>query len=298
VRSNSFGAGSTGRAQDEGVARQEMLGQGLENRFPSDVVVVTRRGQNGADVRQTVRTGANLSVGTILWEVKWTATWSNDWLAKLKADQQRDGAQIAVIASAALPTGAEPVSRMEGLWVCDLHHAPLLAVALREILVQVAAYERANASRGDAAARVFDYIATGDFSGRISSMIKAISDQRTDSARGQRAMQQFWQAEDTRLRILEAGLASLVGDLLGLGATVSETARFDHLVPRDTEQREAVLPGTRGTTLRRVPFAVAGSTKRVMQVRISGRGRPAESGGQGPSSRTLLPRTPSTGLRS
>ncbi|HTV10348.1 MAG TPA: DUF2130 domain-containing protein [Acidimicrobiales bacterium] len=99
-----------------------MFGEWLKKRFPTDLVQVTRRGQSGADVRQTVRSPANLPLGMILWEVKWTAAWSNDWLDKLRADQQRDGAQIGVIASAALPRGADPVSRMEGVWVCDLHH--------------------------------------------------------------------------------------------------------------------------------------------------------------------------------
>ena len=45
---------ATGHAQDEGVARQEILGEDLQNRFPSDHVEVIRRGQSGADVRHTV----------------------------------------------------------------------------------------------------------------------------------------------------------------------------------------------------------------------------------------------------
>ncbi|HTV10349.1 MAG TPA: hypothetical protein VME20_00675 [Acidimicrobiales bacterium] len=129
-----------------------------------------------------------------------------------------------------------------------------LSVALREILIQVAAYEAANASRGDVAAKVFDYIATGGFAQRISSMIEVIVEQRSDSAKGQRAMQQFWRAEDTRLRSLEAELASMVGDLLGLGATLPEKARFDHVAaPAEVPATGVVLTPSRRIALQRVP---------------------------------------------
>ena len=245
---------ATGRAQDEGVARQEILGEDLQNRFPSDHVEVIRRGQSGADVRHTVLSGASIPVGKILWEVKLTATWSNDWLAKLKADQQKDGAQIGVIASAALPRRTDPVSLTDGVWVCDLDHALPLAVALRAILVQIAGYEAANATRADVACRVFDYIATGGFTQHVSSMCDTVTAQRIDSTKIQKAMQQFLKAEETRLTSLENELASMVGELLGLGATICDSVRFDHVATSTgVTKPRAVLVRVPRTALRRVP---------------------------------------------
>ena len=140
-----------------------MFGEWLTRRYPSDDVVVTRRGQSGADVQWTVRSISGARLGEIIFETKWAANWGADWLAKLRADQQRFGADIGAIISAALPKGADAVSQMEGVWVSDFHHALLLSMTLREIVVRAAAYEAANANREGVSARVYDYIATGDF---------------------------------------------------------------------------------------------------------------------------------------
>lgn len=105
---------STGSAQEEGLARQELFGEWLKSRYPSDEVVVTRRGQSGADVQWTVRSLSGTRLGDILFETKWTANWGNDWVGKLKADQQRLGVGIAGIVSASLQRVPTPCARWTG----------------------------------------------------------------------------------------------------------------------------------------------------------------------------------------
>jgi hypothetical protein len=45
--------------------------------------------------------------GIILWETKRTRGWSDGWLAKLRDDQRRSGADVALIVSKALPKHVE-----------------------------------------------------------------------------------------------------------------------------------------------------------------------------------------------
>ena len=138
--------------------------------------------------------------------------------------------------------------------MCDLDHALPLAVALRAILVQIAGYEAANAARADVACRVFDYIATGGFTQHVSSMCDTVTAQRIDSTKIQKAMQQFLKAEETRLTSLENELASMVGELLGLGATICDSVRFDHVATSTgVTKPRAVLVRVPRTALRRVP---------------------------------------------
>lgn len=218
---------STGSAQEEGLARQELFGEWLKSRYPSDEVVVTRRGQSGADVQWTVRSLSGTRLGDILFETKWTANWGNDWVGKLKADQQRLGVGIAGIVSASLPKGADPVCQMDGVWVCDFHHALLLSMALREIVLQAAAYEVANANREEVSAKVYDYVATGGFGRRVASMVLTMSNQRADWAKLETTVLRLCKAGETRLKCLERELALMVGDLLGLGAALPEEATIE-----------------------------------------------------------------------
>jgi hypothetical protein len=218
---------SKGSPQEEGVARQQLFGEALQSRFPSDTVIVVKQGQNGADVKHVIHDQGRRPLGLILWESKRAADWSATWLTKLKKDQQQVGADIAVLVSAVLPRDQGPVIQMDGVWVCNFAYALALGLALREIILKVASFQAANASRDVASAKVYDYIATGSFAQRIISMVETISCQRDHLFKEQRAQQQSWKIREAQLQSFETQLACMVGDLLGLGATIPEPARFE-----------------------------------------------------------------------
>jgi hypothetical protein len=69
------------------------------------------------------------SCGTIVWETKNTRHWHAGWLDKLKEDQRAIGANLAVIASTALPDGIVEFGRIDGVWVAGLRAWPALAVS-------------------------------------------------------------------------------------------------------------------------------------------------------------------------
>ena len=50
-----------------------------------------------------MRNNAAKECGKILWESKYTKAFAGGWIAKLKADQQEAGAELAVLATVALP---------------------------------------------------------------------------------------------------------------------------------------------------------------------------------------------------
>jgi hypothetical protein len=233
---------STGSPQNEGLAQQQLFGEALRTRFPSDHIEVIRQGKAGADVRQVVCDQAGRNAGVILYETKWAQQWSTAWPEKLRLDQQRAGAHVGVLVSAALPKGADPVSQTEGVWLCDFGHALLLAFALRDGLFKIARYEAANAAREGTAVRVFDYVATGVFADRVVSMVRTLSGLRDGLAKEQRFINQAWSAREKQHQSIEAALAAIVGDLVGLEAHVPQAARFDQdmtpALPPEAEANE------------------------------------------------------------
>ncbi|WP_239507726.1 DUF2130 domain-containing protein, partial [Enterobacter hormaechei] len=65
---------------------------------------------------QQVNGSIGQSAGIILWESKRTKAWSDGWLPKLRDDQRRCGADVALIISQALPKHIEQFDLVDGVW--------------------------------------------------------------------------------------------------------------------------------------------------------------------------------------
>lgn len=70
-------------------------------------------------------------------ETKRTKAWSDGWLAKLRDDQRRSGADVALIISHTLPKHIEQFDLVDGVWVAHPRCALPVAVALRQGLIDV-----------------------------------------------------------------------------------------------------------------------------------------------------------------
>jgi hypothetical protein len=92
----------------------------LARRFPQDVIVPVAKGARGADLVHEVRDGTLRVCGTIVWEMKNTRHWQPAWIDKVKADQRAIGANLAVVASTALPDSLVEFGRLDGVWVAGL----------------------------------------------------------------------------------------------------------------------------------------------------------------------------------
>lgn len=216
----------TGSRQQEGVARQDLFGEELQQRFPEDEVTITRRGQAGADVIHYVRTGG-LDCGLIVWECKRTANWSAAWPGKLAGDVQKAQGDVGVLVSEKLPAKMEGSGLVDGVWVCDFDHAVHLAAGLRYALIRISRYEAANAARADTAGKVYDYIATGEFETRYKTSERALDSMRDTLGKEKRAFEQLWKQREREIETVEDGLHDIVLDLIGIGAEIPPATRTD-----------------------------------------------------------------------
>ncbi|MEM8824579.1 MAG: DUF2130 domain-containing protein, partial [Pseudomonadota bacterium] len=87
-----------GSQQRQGEAAEVLLEDRLAQAFPGDAVEPVPKGMRGADCLLRVA-----GAGTILWESKRAANWSNDWLPKLRDDMRAVGADAAVLVSEVRP---------------------------------------------------------------------------------------------------------------------------------------------------------------------------------------------------
>jgi hypothetical protein len=133
-----------GSQQLQGEAQELHLEALLRAKFTRDVIEAVPKGEFGGDVLQRVMGSADQPCGTILWESKRTKNFSDGWLAKLRDDQRKAGADVALIVTNALPKGVQNFELMDGIWVIDARCTIPVAVMLRHSLISIAAARQAS----------------------------------------------------------------------------------------------------------------------------------------------------------
>jgi hypothetical protein len=116
----------------------------LRGRFPRDLIEPVPKGEFGGDVLHRVLGHTGQACGTIIWESKRTKGWNDGWLAKLRDDQRAAKAEIALIVSSALPKDVEAFDLIDNVWVAEPRFAIPLAIALRQLLIDVAGSRQAQ----------------------------------------------------------------------------------------------------------------------------------------------------------
>jgi len=203
---------------------QEMQGEvleidiqaALERQFPHDVIRPVPKGMTGADLIQEVRDASLAPSGQIIWEVKNTKHWQAQWLDKLKADQRQAGAALAILVSVALPEGVRGFAQMNGVWVSDLAHYPMLAVALRDQLQQVAFARAAGEGKNEKMELLYNYLAGDDFRHKVEAIVDAFTALRAQLDKERRAMNKHWAEREKQIERVILSTTGMYGALQGI----------------------------------------------------------------------------------
>ena len=212
-------AGGEQRRGEAGEVRLEAV---LRESFPTDAIEAIQRGVNGADVRQRVCSPAAKPCGVILYESKHTAAWNAQWTAKLRDDQRREQADVAVLVTAVLPKAVTTFALVDGVWVTSVACLPSLALALRLSLLQLASHRQAAINRGEKAEELFDYVTSDQFSQRIESVVFRIQHMQRDLEKEQNAMTKIWKRRGKQLKGVMESITGAYYDLeaiTGAGAS-------------------------------------------------------------------------------
>src|SRR5262249_35112894 len=123
--------------QLQGEVQELALEAMLRTKFPRDLIEPVPKGEFGGDVVQRVVGQLDQHCGTILWESKRTKNWTDTWLTKLREDQRKAKADVALIVSNALPKGVHSFDHIDGVWVAEPRCAVPVAMVLRQSLIEI-----------------------------------------------------------------------------------------------------------------------------------------------------------------
>ena len=202
---------------------QQLQGEVLEldleaffkEQFPFDDIQPVPKGMTGADLIQRVHTREGVFCGTIIWESKRTKAWSNGWIDKLKGDQRFAKAEIAVLATDALPKGIQNFGQKDGIWVTNCVSAAGLATALREVLIQVSRAKGAVEGKEEKMEVLFAYLTGPHFKQRVEAIMEAFNTLKSDLDEEKRVTTRRWAKREKQLERIVLNTAGMYGDLQG-----------------------------------------------------------------------------------
>jgi len=205
-----------GSQQEQGEVLEVEVERFLKETCPLDEILPVSKGTKGADVLQRVRMRSGLLCGAILWETKRTKSWSDNWIAKLKEDQQRAKADLAVLVTDVLPKDVDGFGQKEGVWITSPRLVAATQAALRQTLTEVALVRLAAASKDETTEALFQYLTGPEFRNRVEAIVRAFVKIKEGLEEEKRATQRRWAKQDKHLELVLGNTSGMYGDLQGL----------------------------------------------------------------------------------
>ena len=212
-----------GSQQTQGEVLELEVENTLKKEFPLDLIEPIAKGITGADLSQTVKNLQGKKAGTIIWEMKRTKSWSQQWIEKLKSDQRTVHAEIAVLISEVIPGSVNKFGQVDGVWVCDFESYLGLAYALRSQLLELATLRNMHEGKQGKMEMLYRYMTSVEFKHRVEAIIEAFTNMQQEVEKERRWFTQKWAREEKHLRSAIDNTIGMSGDLQSvIGKSLTE----------------------------------------------------------------------------
>jgi hypothetical protein len=223
-----------GSQQTQGEGVEVELETVLRQSFPIDDIAPVNKGVRGADIVHTVRTPNGTDCAAIVWETKNAKAWAPKWLEKVREDQRAAKAELAVVVTTTLPPGIRNFGLVEGVWVCDLTSAPVLAVALRAQLQAIHRERVATDGRATKESQLYDYVTGTEFRQRVIAAATTLIEMRHDVNKERNSAIRAFAKRDKQIDCAAAQIVGLYGGAQGIiGGSLKPVALLE--MPDDDE---------------------------------------------------------------
>lgn len=202
--------------QLQGEVQELNLEKELHDLFPTDIIEEIKKGERGADIRQTVKTPKGNLCGVILWESKRTKAWKDEFISKLKEDLRSANANIPIIVTTVMPKESKNnIYQRDGVWICTSAFAMILGQLVRQRLVEVAREKFIVKNQGTKAEDLYSYIMGHEFRQQIEAIIETYMSLKSELVREKNAFERIWKDREEQTEKLIKSTARIVGSISG-----------------------------------------------------------------------------------
>lgn len=217
-----------GSMQIQGEVQEDDVKSLLTHTFVTDEISDIATGSKGADLLQSVNKKLGLSVGKIIWESKNAKSFSEAWITKLKQDQGREKADIAILISQSLPEDIVGFGLRSGIWVVDYQHCIPLVSALRMHLIELAKVKQSLEGRDEKMDILYKYLCGSQFRNRIENIIMAFMHMKQDLDTEKRSLNRIWSKREKEIEAVIMNTSNMYGDLQGIiGGSLPTIEHFE-----------------------------------------------------------------------
>lgn len=210
-----------GSMQSQGEAQELVIEEILRELHPNDSIEEVKKGINGADCIQIVRTQSGIEAGRILYESKNTKSWSDGFVSKLKQDNLQAKADIMVIITKTLPKEMKgKYGLIDNVWITTLDNLKDLSLLLRYGLLKTHAVMITQTNKKDKMSLLYDYLTSEEFRATFENILEGFKNLQDSHLDEQRKMQLLWKR---RANHLEQVLNSTI-EFYGSIKSISENA--------------------------------------------------------------------------
>lgn len=200
----------------------------LRHDFPQDTITPVKAGARGGDILQSVMGQMGRSVGTIFWEFKRTTAWNNEWISKAKKDAGEAKAEVVMIVSENLPKDCTDFDTKDGVWFVRPGCAVVLAIALRQGLINTAEARKHATGKELKAEHLYEYMMGPEFRTVLEGIAVPFIEMKAELAKEQTSTINRWKRQEKRIERVLYNVAGLRGDLQGIGGMeMAQLPAFD-----------------------------------------------------------------------
>jgi hypothetical protein len=239
-----------GSQQTQGEVLELQIEELLRREFPLDEVNEVPKGKLGADLIQVVRTRTGETCGTIVWELKRTKVWNNEWIQKLKNDQREVKAEVAVIISEVLPPDFKVFGHKEGIWVGSYPSVIGLAALLRKSLLDVSLVKSASVGKKEKMEIMWEYLTSVEFKQKVEAIIEVFSSMQQDIEKEKIWFKKKWEKQESSIRRVIDNTAGMYGNLESImGKALPEVKGLDMMEEEEVSEKNTRLLKDENSTL-------------------------------------------------
>ena len=224
-----------GSMQMQGEVQELALEELLTATYPFDRIEEVGKGIRGADCLQRVINARQESCGTIVYESKRTKNFANDWIEKLKQDQVKCKADIAVLVTETLPSNMDRFGEKNGVWICGFHEVKSVSLVLREVLLQTQSVKSSDENKGEKMELLYTYLTSNEFVQNIKRISENYEGMINQLNSEKKAMYKIWASREKQIWVVQENISVLFGSIKGIAGNELKTSSVLELPDTEIE---------------------------------------------------------------
>ncbi len=226
-----------GSQQLQGEALEINFEEKLKSAFPNDEFLPVPKGIEGGDIWQKIYFKGKL-IGSILWELKRTKAWSNQWITKLKDDAAKISASESIIVSQVLPDKITSFDRKSGIWITGFEHAINTCRFIRFLITSIASIKSSTNQTDEEWGKIRDYMLSDSFKHRMQAHFDSVKALRENLDAERRSAILRWKKQEVQIEKLDTNTINFYGELKAIASDLPEIEGLSQLEAGNESEEE------------------------------------------------------------